>query len=355
MKYKWCGSILDSNFRRKFMKSLQIKAGIVAVAMVVAMSATSTTSASAAKSKKWCKGVDIAAFPGGPQGGVFANNVYNGYKQAAKDLGANVKYYFSDWDPNKMISQMKEAIAMKPDGMAIYGFGGPESTGPIVDQAFKKGIIVTSLNSELTALQAKYAAQGFGYVGAELHKAGVDLAEQIITRAKLKGGDSAFVWGLQGAAGDRAQRTVGVIDGFEAKGITVIYQEIDQATNTTPAAGGPTFAGIMAKNPEIKAVVTDHGGLTATAATYMKAANLKPGSVYFAGFDLSPATVTAIESGYLQLIIDQQPWLQGYLPILNICLTKKFGFSGLTVNTSGGFVDKSNIKIAKPLAIKEIR
>jgi simple sugar transport system substrate-binding protein len=135
----------------------------------------------------------------------------------------------------------------------------------------------------------------------------------------------------------------------------VVYQEIDQATNTTPASGGPTYAGLMAKNSSVKAVVTDHGGLTATAATYMKAANQKPGDVYFAGFDLSPAAVTAIESGYLNLIIDQQPFLQGYLPILQICLTKKFGFSGLSINTSGGFVDKTNVAIAKPLAIKEIR
>ena len=32
-------------------------------------------------SAKWCEGVKIAAFPGGPQGGVFANNVYNGYRR----------------------------------------------------------------------------------------------------------------------------------------------------------------------------------------------------------------------------------------------------------------------------------
>ena len=38
-------------------------------------------------------------------------------------------------------------------------------------------------------------------------------------------------------------------------------------------------------------------------------------------------------------MIDQQPYLQGYLPILNICLTKKYGFSGLDVNTAGAFVD----------------
>ena len=55
---------------------------------------------------KWCSGVKIAAFPGGPQGGVFANNVYNGYRQAELDLGPTVTYYFSNWDPNTMLTQL---------------------------------------------------------------------------------------------------------------------------------------------------------------------------------------------------------------------------------------------------------
>ena len=335
------------------------KAKVGFVALVFAASSlvafNSATSANAAATGQWCKGVKIAAFPGGPQGGVFANNVYNGYRQAQRDLGPTVKYYFSDWDPAKMVTQWKEAIATKPNGIAMYGFMGPEAAKPLVEESFKKGIIVTTLNTSLTDLQAQYSTQGFGYVGAVNYKAGVDLASEMVKRGKLSAGDSAFVWGLKGQGGDRGQRTVGVIDGFEKLKVKVIYQEIDQATNTTPASGGPTFAGIMAKNPNVKAVVTDHGGLTATAATYMKAANLKAGSVYFGGFDVSPATTTAIESGFLQLVIDQQPFLQGYLPILQICLTKKFGFSGIDVNTAGGFVDKSNVAVVAPLAKVEIR
>ena len=334
------------------------KAKVGFAALVIAASSfvaiTSATTANAAATSQWCKGVKIAAFPGGPQGGVFANNVYNGYRQAEKDLGPTVKYYFSDWDPAKMVTQWKEAIATKPNGIAIYGFGGVASN-PLVEDSIKKGIIVTTLNTSLVDLQAQYSTKGFGYVGAVNYKAGVDLALEMVKRGKLAAGDSAFVWGLKGQGGDRGQRTVGVIEGFEKAKIKVIYQEIDQATNTTPASGGPTFAGIMAKNPGVKAVVTDHGGLTATAATYMKAANLKAGSVYFGGFDVSPATTTAIESGFLQLVIDQQPFLQGYLPILQICLTKKYGFSGLDVNTAGGFVDASNVKVVAPLAKVEIR
>jgi len=326
---------------------------VLACTSVVAI--TGVTTANANPTGQWCKGVKIAAFPGGPQGGVFANNVYNGYRQAAKDLGPTVKYYFSDWDPAKMVTQWKEAIATKPHGIAMYGFMGPEAAKPLVVDSYKKGIIVTTLNTSLVELQAQYGSQGFGYVGAVNYKAGVDLAQEMVKRGKLKSGDSAFVWGLKGQGGDRGQRTVGVIEGFEKSGLKVVYQEIDQATNTTPAAGGPTFAGIMAKNPGVKAVVTDHGGLTSTAATYMKAANLKAGSVYFGGFDVSPATTEAIKSGFLNLVIDQQPFLQGYLPILQICMTKKYGMSGLDINTAGGFVDASNVKAVEPLAKVEIR
>ena len=57
-------------------------------ALSAATIALSFGAASAAEpTAKWCSGVKIAAFPGGPQGGVFANNVYNGFRQDELDLG----------------------------------------------------------------------------------------------------------------------------------------------------------------------------------------------------------------------------------------------------------------------------
>ena len=305
--------------------------------------------------EKWCAGVKIAAFPGGPQGGVFANNVYNGFRQAERDLGPTMTYYFSDWDPNKMLTQIKQAIATKVDGIATYGFGGDAPTDPLVEQAYAQGIVFTSLNTSLPLAQAKFAPQGFGYVGAPNYKAGADLATEAARRAQLKSGDKVFVWGLRGQGGDRGQRTVGVIEAFEKIGAKVIYQEIDSATNADPNAGTATFVGVIKKNSDAKIVVTDHGGLTSNVSVYAKAASLKPGQVFFAGFDMSPNTAQAIQDGYQNLVIDQQPFLQGYLPILNICLTKKFGFSGLDINTAGAFVDKTNAAAVAPLAAQEIR
>ena len=63
----------------------------------------------------------------------------------------------------------------------------------------------------------------------------------------------------------------------------------------------------------------------------------------------------AVKDGYLNLIVDEQPYLNGYLPILNICLTKKFGFSGLHVNRGVIFVDSSNVDAVAPLVDKAIR
>lgn len=325
-------------------------------ASAIALSLAAATGASAAEpTAKWCSGVKIAAFPGGPQGGVFANNVYNGFRQAEADLGPEVTYYFSDWDPNKMLQQIQQAVATKVDGIATYGFAGEPATGPIVEQAFAQGTIFTTLNTALPDSQKKYSAQGFGYVGAPNYAAGFALASEAAKRANLQSGDSVFVWGLKGQGGDRGQRTVGVTDAFEKAGAKVIYQEIDSATNADPNAGTATFVGVMGANPGVKIVVTDHGGLTSNVGVYAKAASLKPGQVYFAGFDMSPNTAQAVKEGFQNLVIDQQPFLQGYIPILNICLTKKFGFSGLDINTAGAFVDSTNVDAVAPLAAVEIR
>jgi simple sugar transport system substrate-binding protein len=307
-----------------------------------------------AEGAKWCSGVRIVFFPGGPAGGVFAVNVYNGARQAEMDLGPKVDYVWSDWDPQKMIQQFREAVATKPDGIAIMGHPGDEAFDPLIDDAIAKGIIVTSQNTDLPKAEAKYKGKGFGYVGQELYPTGYALAKEAVKRFGLKAGDRAMVWGLLSQP-TRGLRTKGVIDALKEEGLVVDYIEIDAATNKDPAAGTPTFTGYVSAHPDVKLVVTDHGGLTATLETYLKAAGKGPDDIYAAGFDLSPATVTAIRGGWTDLVIDQQPWLQGYLPILQICLTKIYGFSGLHIDTGGGFASKENVDFLAPLAEKNIR
>src|SRR5512146_3324186 len=156
----------------------------------------------------WCSGTKIVFFPGGSPGGGFETVVYNGALQAAKDTGANVQYVWSDWDPAKMTTQFTQAVATKPDGIAIMGHAGGDAFDPLIDDAESQGIIVTSMNTQLPKAQANYASKGFGYAGAVLYQAGYALGQEAVKRSGVKAGDKAFLWGLLAQAG-RGERTKG--------------------------------------------------------------------------------------------------------------------------------------------------
>lgn len=334
----------------------RLPALVAAVILVVSACSTSTGSPSPAASTdgQFCKGMKIVFFPGGTPGGGFETVVYNGAKAAQAAFGPDVTYQWSDWDPSKMITQFQQAVATKPDGIAIMGHPGDDAFDPLIKDAETQGILVTAMNTELAKAESAYATSGFGYVGAVLHDAGAALANEAIARGGLKSGDRAMVWGLKAQPG-RGERTQGILDALQTAGLTVDYFEIDDATNKDPANGVPTFTGYVTSHADVKAMFIDHGNLTSSIPTYMKAANLQPGTVYMAGFDASASTVQGIKDGYISLVIDQQQYLQGFLAIEQLCLTEKYGFSGLFVNTGGGFIDKSNVDFLAPLVEKQIR
>ena len=303
---------------------------------------------------KHFEGITIIFFPGGSEGDSFASVVYRGAKAAEEDLGPKVDYVWSGWLPDKMVAQFKDAVAKKPDGIGIMGHPGVAAFAPLVDEAEKKGIIVTSQNTTLPAIEEKYKDKGFGYVGQELYASGLMLAKGAAQRAGLKKGDRAMVWGLLGQE-TRGLRTKGCIDALKELGVEVDYLEISDAINSDAPQGTPVITSYIASKPDVKMIITDHGNLTSTLGTFFKAANKKPGEIFGAGFDLSSATTQAIKEGWVGAVLDQQPWLQGYLPILQICLTKKYGFAGLHIDTGAAIIDKASIDFVAPLAEKGIR
>jgi simple sugar transport system substrate-binding protein len=321
---------------------------------VVAEEPTEEAGPAPAQEGGWCSGTKIVFFPGGSPGGPFATVVYNGAVAAAEDLGADMETVWSEWNPENMVTQFAEAVATNPDGIAIMGHPGDDAYEPLVDEAEAQGIIVTSSNTQLPRLQARYSSNGFGYVGAILYDAGYALGAEAVQRFGLQEGDRAFVWGLLAQAG-RGERTKGVVDSLEDAGLVVDYLEIDDATNADAAAGVPQFVGYASANPDVKLVVTDHGALTATLETFLSSAGFGPDDVYGVGFDLSPATVEAIRGGWTDLVIDQQQWLQGYLSVLQICLTHNFAFTGLQIDTGAGFAHADNVELLADLVEQQIR
>ena len=301
-----------------------------------------------------CTGKKFVFFPGGSEGGSFASIVYRGAVLAAEHTGCNVDYVWSDWNPEKMVRQFKEAIARRPDGIALMGHPGESALGNLIDEARSKGIIVTTQNVDLPNYEAKYMADGMGYVGQKLYASGYNLGNATVKYCNLSVGDLALVWGLLGQEA-RGQRTKGIVDALEKQGMKVSYLEISDAVNKDAVTGAPVFASFAAANPRLKALVTDHGGLTATIGTYMRAAGKKPGSICGAGFDLSAATAQAIQDGSVSVVLDQQPFLQGYLPIVQLYMSAKFGFAGMNVDTGAALITADNIAQVAPLAAEAIR
>jgi simple sugar transport system substrate-binding protein len=304
---------------------------------------------------KLCEGTEIVFFTGGYHACPYGTILQNGAVVAAADLGADVEYVFSDWDPEKMVRQFKEAVATDPDGIAIMGLPGEEALEAAIDEARAKGIIVTSQYIVMPSVEAKYRGEGFGYAGAELYESGYALGQEAARRTGFGAGDRAMVWGLLSDP-TLGQRTKGILDALEEAGIIVDYVEIDPATNVDYyGAGPPIFAAYVSANPDVKLMVTDHGGVTEAMETYLQAAGKGANDIYIVGIDLSPATLKGIRGGWIDLVLDQQPFLQGYLPITQICLTKKYQFSGLHIDTGGGFVHKENVEVLAPLVEQQIR
>jgi simple sugar transport system substrate-binding protein len=307
---------------------------------------------------KLCQGVKVAFFPGGNNADSFASVVYNGAKAAEAALGVNVQYFWSDWDSNKMVTQFQDAISTSPDAIAIMGHPGADALSSLVDEAERKNIIVTMQNVDIPSIREKYISNGFGYVGQALYASGLLVSNGVIRKYKPKEGAEAIVFGVDPKTDPaRYERTKGEIDGLTAAKLVVheITMSPDVQKDTKSPVAQKMLGDALAKYPNAKIIILDHGGLTAAAPVFFKNLGKKPGEFIVAGFDLSLDTVSGIKSGYIGLVQDQQPYLQGFLPILQSCLSKKYGFSGLYIDTGVGLIDSSNVDLVANLAKQGIR
>lgn len=299
----------------------------------------------------WCKGVKLRFFAGGAEGDAFASIVYNGARQAQADLGADVDYIFSAWDSEKMVQQLREAVASKPQGIAMMGHPGDAAILPLAEEAHGAGIAMMYQNVPVNEVVARF---GGGYVGAQQEAQGRALGTEAVRLAGLKPGDTALMLGPFDNE-NRGARERGTVAAMEEAGIKVVKLNSPTEWAADPNLGIPVITAALANNPEIKAIGYPGGQLLGNVATYMQAAGKKPGEVFSFGFDTSPQIVEGFKGGWVQLTADQQPFLQGYLPILSLCSTIVYGLAPMNVDTGAGFVTPANYEIVAKLASEGLR
>jgi len=87
----------------------------------------------------------------------------------------------------------------------------------------------------------------------------------------------------------------------------------------------------------------------------MESIGKKLGEIKAIGFDITPQVIRGFEEGYVNLTMDQQPFYQGFLPIVSLCLSIKYGLTPITLDTGLGFVDETNYKEVAEWAKQGVR
>ncbi len=293
--------------------------------------AASTGAAAAApEAAKPTKNLTFALVSHANAGDKFWDVVKNGEEQAGKDLGVKVTYQGSG-DPQKQAQLIDAAVSQKVDGL-IVSMANPEALRGSIQKAVAAGIPVITINSgaeksaELGAMThvgqtEKIAGEA---AGARLAKKGLKHVLCVIHEAGNVGLEER-------CAGVKQTLTGGKVDNLQ-----VSVSDLASATTTISAKlqSDPTIDGALTLNNAV-----------ATAAVNAAAQAKRP-NVTLATFDVDGTVLANIADGKLFFAIDQQPYLQGYLPVTFLNLYRTNGTTvggGQPVLTGPGFIDKDNV------------
>jgi simple sugar transport system substrate-binding protein len=299
------------------------------------------------------EGVTVYMQMGGQPGEPPVLPRTNGAKAAAAALGVNLIEQYSSWQAETMLAQFREALAAKPNCIVIMGHPGNDAFADVVADAVAQGIVVTSGNAPLKELQVKYQDKGFGYAGVDLYEGGAITARAMLA-AGLASGDKAMVFG-NFSRGDRGLSDTGMADTLEKAGVTVDRLEMSEEVNGNPPLAIPQLVAYLQQHPDTKAIGTQHGGITPLLPDVGQQAGKGPGDIIFGGIDTDPKTVDAVKAGTMTATLDQQLYLQGFLPVLQCVLSAKYQMGGFTTNTAAGTLSPANVEKLIPLIDAGIR
>ncbi len=291
-------------------------------------------------------GISIEVVSHGQASDPFWSVVKNGVDAAAKDMGVKVNYTAPDtFDMVKMAQLIDAAVAKKPSGLVV---SLPDATalGPSIKKAVEAGIPVISMNS---------GSDTYKDLGVLVH------VGQTEYEAGLGGGQRMAAAGVKNAlcinqeVGNAALdlRCQGFTDGMAGAKVTVLAVEL-----TDPTGAEQKIAAALQSDPSIDGILTLGPTGAAPALAALESAG-KLGPIKLATFDLSPDVLKAIDAGNMLFAIDQQQFLQGYLPIVFLTHYNTSGGllpgGGGVILTGPGFVTQENAKAVIDLSAKGIR
>ncbi|MCP3688900.1 MAG: sugar ABC transporter substrate-binding protein [Gammaproteobacteria bacterium] len=274
-----------------------------------------------------------------PDSDSWWNTIKNGIALAGKQMGVEVEYRNPPTgDLADMARIIQQAAASSPNGIITTLSDYDVLSGPIRD-AVDQGINVIIMNSG-TPEQAREVG-ALMYVGQPEYDAGYAAG----LRAKGDGIGSFLCVNHYISSPSSTQRCQGFADGL---GVDLGNQMIDSGQD--PSEIKNKVLAYLSANKNTDAVLT----LGPTSADPTLAAlkeNGMAGDLYFGTFDLGTEIVKGIKAGVINWGIDQQPFLQAYLPVVVLTNYDRYGvLPGNNINSGPGFVTKSGLTLVEKYA-----
>lgn len=274
-----------------------------------------------------------------PDSDSWWNTIKNGIALAGAQMGVEVEYRNPPTgDLGDMARLIDQAAASKPDGIITTLADFDVLSGPI-RAAVDQGIDVIIINSG-SAEQAREVG-ALMFVGQPEYDAGLAAG----LRAKGDGVESFVCVNHVISNAAVAERCRGFADGL---GIDLGSSMIDVGQD--PAEIKNRVLAYLAANPDVDAIIT-LGPVSADPTILALEENGMAGQIYFGTFDLGTEIVKAIKSGVIQWGIDQQPFLQAYLPVVILANYDRYGvLPGNNINSGPGFVTKDGLEMVEKYA-----
>jgi simple sugar transport system substrate-binding protein len=284
--------------------------------------------------------VRIAVVTHGPASSKFWAIIRNGVDSAARRLDVLVDYQSPDvFSVERMSELIDRAVATKPDGLVVSI--PSEGLAPAIRRAVAAGIPVVSINS---------GSDVFRDLGVLAH------VGQVESRAGLEAGRRLADAGVRNAL-CLNQETDNVGTNARCSGLAKAMREAGGRARTLRIVDDdPRTPSVIAK-----AVAADDvdGVLATNSVGGLAAAEGLAGSATKIGtFDLAPDVIKAVEAGRIGFAVDQQAYLQGYLPIEMLALRARYGILPAqhdVVATGPNFVTRDNAAQALELSERSIR
>ena len=270
--------------------------------------------------------IDVIVVSHGQANDPFWSVAKNGVDSACKDMKIKCKYTApGTFDMVEMAKLIDNAVSQKPKGIVIT-LPDAAALGKSVKAAIAAGIPVVSMNSG----SDDFAKLGISaHVGQTEFEAGVGGGQKM----KAAGGKKALCVNHEVGNVALDRRCAGFKKGFG--GSVEILGTSNDPTEIQKA--------VAAKLGGVDTILTLGAGLSGEAALKALKSAGKVGSIKLGTFDMSPDMLKAAAAGEVEFLIDQQQYLQGYLPIAIFAQYMRWGtMPAGVVMTGPGFVTPDN-------------